>query len=140
MHESYCSCSQEIETSTHFLLHCSNYHCTRKTLFKTLTKINSTILKQNDQVIRKFLLFGNEKLKYAKNKSILTSTIEFLPRDLKPHLFRVAPRVEKTEVFKKVEILQIRLILRVAKWKNIIFYYGQSKKAFFLNLIFLNQL
>ena len=61
------------------------------------------------------MLFGNEKLKYAKNKSILTSTIEFLPRDLKPHLFRVAPRVEKTEVFKKVEILQIRLILRVAK-------------------------
>ena len=33
---------------------------------------------QNDQVITKLLLFGNEKLKVAQNKSILTSTIEFL--------------------------------------------------------------
>ena len=32
-----CNCGQEIETSTHFLLHCSNYHCTRQTLFKKLT-------------------------------------------------------------------------------------------------------
>ena len=29
-----CSCDQEIETSTHFLLHRSNYHCARQTLFK----------------------------------------------------------------------------------------------------------
>ena len=29
-----CSCDQEIETSTHFLLHRSNYHCARQILFK----------------------------------------------------------------------------------------------------------
>ena len=29
-----CSCVQEIETSVHFLLHCSNYHCPRETLFR----------------------------------------------------------------------------------------------------------
>ena len=33
---------------------------------------------------------------------------------------------------KKSEILQIRLILRVAKWKNITFYYGRKKQGCFL--------
>ena len=71
-----CSCGQEIETSTHFLLRCSNYQCARQTLLKK--KIDSTNLKQNDQVITKLLLFGNQKLKVAQNKSILTSTMDFL--------------------------------------------------------------
>ena len=73
-----CKCCQEIETSTYFLLHCSNDHCARQTLFKKINKIDSTVLKQNDQVITKLFLFGNEKLKVARKKSILTSTIEFL--------------------------------------------------------------
>ena len=60
------------------LLHCSNYHCARQNLFKRINKIDSTILKQNDQVITKLLLFDNEKVKLALNKFILTSTIEFL--------------------------------------------------------------
>ena len=46
-----CSCGQEIETSTHFLLDCSNYYCARQTFFKDINKIDSTILKQNDQII-----------------------------------------------------------------------------------------
>ena len=71
-------CDQEIETSTHFLLHCSNYHFARETLIEKVNKIDSTIFKQNDQVITKILPFGNEKLKAAQNKSILTSKIEFL--------------------------------------------------------------
>ena len=73
---SVCSCSQEIESSTHFLLHFSNYHCARQTLFEKVKKIDSSILNQNDQFITKLLLFG--ELKSAQNKSILTSTTEFL--------------------------------------------------------------
>ena len=41
-----CSCGQEIETSTHFLLHCSIYHSARQTLFEKVKKIDSSILKQ----------------------------------------------------------------------------------------------
>ena len=40
-----CSCSQEIKTSTHFLLHCSNYACARQTLFEKVSKIDSVMLK-----------------------------------------------------------------------------------------------
>ena len=62
-----CSCCQEIENLTHFLLHCFHYHCARQNFFEKVSKIDSTILKQNDhdQVIWKLLLFGNEKLKAA---------------------------------------------------------------------------
>ena len=73
-----CSCGQKIETSAHFLLYCSNYHCPRQTLFKNVNKIDLSILKQNEQVIIKHLLFGNEKLKASQNKTALTSEIEFL--------------------------------------------------------------
>ena len=63
-----CSCGREIETSTHFLLHCSNYYCVKQTLFKKVNKIDSTILKQNDQVITKLLLFSNEKQLLKTNR------------------------------------------------------------------------
>ena len=49
-----CSCGQGIETSTHFLLHCSNYHCGRQTLIEKRKKIDSNTLKENDQLIKKF--------------------------------------------------------------------------------------
>ena len=38
-----CSCGQEIETTTHFLLHCPNHHCERKTLFQKIHQVNETI-------------------------------------------------------------------------------------------------
>ena len=49
-----CSCGQGIETSTHFLLHCSNYHCARQTLIEKRKKIDSNTLKENDQLIKNF--------------------------------------------------------------------------------------
>ena len=52
-----CSCGQELEASTHFLLHCSNYHCARQTLFTKINIIDSSILKQNDEVITKLALW-----------------------------------------------------------------------------------
>ena len=61
-----CSGSHEIEISTHFLLHCSNYDCARQTLFEKISKIDSIMLKQNDQVLTKHLSFGNENLKVAQ--------------------------------------------------------------------------
>ena len=73
-----CSCGQDIQTLTHFLLQSSNYPCARQIIFKKVNKIDSATLKQNDQVTTKPLSFGNENLKAAQNKSILTFTGEFL--------------------------------------------------------------
>ena len=73
-----CSCGQEIETASHFLLHCLNYRCARKTFFEKTNITNSNILQQNDLSITKDLLFDSEKLKNDKNSASLTSRIEFI--------------------------------------------------------------
>ena len=73
-----CSCGQEIETTSHFLLHCLNYRCARKTFFEKINLIDSNILQQGDLSITNDLLFGSDKLKDDKNNALLTSTIEFV--------------------------------------------------------------
>ena len=45
-------------------------------------------------------------------------------------VFKVAPRVEKTKTFKKVEILQVILVLRVTSWKMNFLLWGKER-AFF---------
>ena len=71
------SCGQDIET-THFLLHCPNRHCVRKTLFHKINKVSGNILRQSDSTITKILLFGDIKLDFEINKILLMSTIEFI--------------------------------------------------------------
>ena len=73
-----CSCGQEIETTSHFLLYCLNYRCARKTCFEKINLIDSNIFKQSDVSLTKDLLFGSEKLNDNKNKALLTSTIDFI--------------------------------------------------------------
>ena len=53
-------CGQEVETASHFLLHCLNYRCERKTTFEKINLIDSNILQQNDLSITKDLRFGSE--------------------------------------------------------------------------------
>ena len=73
-----CSCGQEIETTSHFLLHCLNYRCARKTFFEKINLIDSNILQQSDLSITKDLLFDSEKLEDDKSNALLASTIEFI--------------------------------------------------------------
>ena len=74
-----CSCNHEIKTSTHFLLHCSNYDCARQTLFEKVSEIDSIMLKQIDQVIviTKHLSFGNENQKLLKKIQLIKSLMEW---------------------------------------------------------------
>ena len=73
----YC-CGQDIETTTHFLLHCPNHHCARKTLFYNINQVSENILRQSDSTITNILLFGDIKLDFETNKILLMSTIEFI--------------------------------------------------------------
>ena len=65
------SCSQEIETTNHFVLHCLNYHYARKTFFENIKLIDSNIFQQGDSSLSKDLLFGSEKLKDDENNALL---------------------------------------------------------------------
>ena len=73
-----CYCGLDIETTTHFLLHCSNHHCARTTLFHKINQVSGTISRQSDSTIAKILLFGDNKLDFETNKIFLISTIEFI--------------------------------------------------------------
>ena len=69
---------QDVETSTHFLLHCPNHHCARKTLSDKINQVSGTILRQSDSTSTKILLFGDNKLDFETKKILLMSTIEFI--------------------------------------------------------------
>ena len=73
-----CSCGQDVETATHFLLHCPNHHCTRKIIFRKINQASENILRQSDCTITKILLLGDNELDYETKTFLLVSTIKFI--------------------------------------------------------------
>ena len=53
-----CSCGTEIESTKHFLLHCTNFNIQRKILFDKLTELNIDVLTRSYDYIVKTLLPG----------------------------------------------------------------------------------
>ena len=72
-----CSCDKDIERSTHFLLHCSNYSNERLT-FLYIIRNNDGNIKKNDLKVTETLLYGDSSLDDTNNTPILNATIEFL--------------------------------------------------------------
>ena len=72
-----CVCGVEVETTTHFLLHCPLFQCARQTLLTNIKKTDESILKKHVELITKTLLYGDDKFDLSCNKSIISSTIEF---------------------------------------------------------------
>ena len=73
-----CDCALEIETTTHFLLHCPLFQSARQPLLMNIKKIDESILKKHDELITKTLMCGNDKFDLFYNKSIISSAIEFI--------------------------------------------------------------
>ena len=57
-----CNCDLEIETATHFLLHCPLFQFARQSLLIIIKKIDESILKKHDEPITKTLSHNNGKL------------------------------------------------------------------------------
>ena len=73
-----CTCSLEVETTNHLILHCPYYENERRILLASICSIKSSILNQNDNNIVKTLLYGLDSLSETQNRSILNATMEFL--------------------------------------------------------------
>ena len=73
-----CFCGNEIENSTHHLLHCRTYTNERLTLLNNIKNINCSILESSDAAVTKILLFGDNTLSSSSNTIILNSTIEYI--------------------------------------------------------------
>ena len=61
-----CACGLEIETTTFFLLHCPLFQSARQSLLINIKEIDKSILKKHD------------KFDLSCNRSIISSTIEFI--------------------------------------------------------------
>ena len=75
---SICVCGLEIETTTHFLLRYPIFQSARQSLLTNIKKIDESTLKKHDKLITKTLLYGNDKFDSSCDKSIISSTIEFI--------------------------------------------------------------
>ena len=73
-----CFCSNEIETFTHYLLHCPTYTNERMTILNKIKSINCSILEFSDAVVTKILLFGDKTLSDTCNTLILNSTTDYI--------------------------------------------------------------
>ena len=71
-------CGNEIENSTHYLLHCPTYTNERLTLLNKIKSINCSILESSDAAVTKILLFGDNTLSNSSNTIIFNSTIEYI--------------------------------------------------------------
>ena len=73
-----CNCSEDIETTSHYLLHCPDYLHERKTLLNTVSCIAPNIFDFNHDQLTEILLCVKEDLDNINNTSILDATINYL--------------------------------------------------------------
>ena len=73
-----CSCGQDFETSTHFLLHCSNYSNKRSSFLNIISNIDRNILDKNHLKVTGTLLHGDSSSDNTKKTLIMNATMEFL--------------------------------------------------------------
>ena len=64
-----CNCST-VETTIHYLFHCSKFSNEKLAIFNTLQSIDENIVTKNNSNISKVLLFGDHSFNDVKNTSV----------------------------------------------------------------------
>ena len=73
-----CNCGEDIETTSHYLLHCPDYLEEKKNLLNTISRVVPNNFDFNNEQLTEILLYGKEDLDNIKNISILDATINYL--------------------------------------------------------------
>ena len=73
-----CNCDEDIETSWHYLLHCSLYTNQSLVLLNVMQGIDNSILELTDSHIVEVFLYGRKFLDISSNNSILNATTDVL--------------------------------------------------------------
>ena len=73
-----CNCSEDIDISCHYLLHCSLYTSDRLALLNDIQGIDNSTLDLCDSHTVEVLLHGRKFLDISCNTNILNATIDFL--------------------------------------------------------------
>ena len=73
-----CKCGAEVESTSHFLLHCPLYNNDRSSLLSTIRNIDCKLLEITDSSLTQTLLYGNPSFDIITNSLILNATIDFI--------------------------------------------------------------
>ena len=84
-----CSCGMDIESTSHFFLHCPIFDDKRITLLSTLNKIDCKLIETNESSVIETLLFGNSLFDLKKTPLFLMHPLItfYLLKDLKKPYF-----------------------------------------------------
>ena len=74
----YCTCNHNIESTTHFFLHCNHYIQLRDNLKNDLSSIDPNLINLCDNELVNILLYGDPKYDLSTNRKILQSSIKFI--------------------------------------------------------------
>ena len=73
-----CSCSVEMESTSHFFLHCHYFSNIRTTLLRNVSEIVGNISNLTDVLLVQILLFGDPKYSQVDNSHIINASIKFV--------------------------------------------------------------
>ena len=73
-----CTCSLEIESKAHFILHCHHYHSIRAKRLNSLEVIDKNLLKLSEEQLTKVPLYGFSQLDQNQNRNALNSSIKYI--------------------------------------------------------------
>ena len=109
-----CTCGFEVESTTHFFLHCHHYHNIRAELLNSLEVIDTNLLKFSTEQLTKVLLNGFCQFDQNQHSNILNSSFDYIVEskrfesfffklgiDFSKFLFLKLPAILKTLVHSK---------------------------------------
>ena len=73
-----CTCSLEIESTSHFFPHCNNYSNIRSALLNELKSLDGNILKFSDTTLTNLILYGGSQFNIKQNTFILNAIIKYI--------------------------------------------------------------
>ena len=73
-----CSCGLEIESTTHFLLHCHHFSNIRSTLLNSINEVLGSIINLRDCDLVKTLRFRDQDYTQVENSYIINATIKYV--------------------------------------------------------------
>ena len=73
-----CNCGEDIQTTSHYLLHCPDNLQERITVLNAVSRIVPNIFGFNNDQLTEMLLHGKEDFDNINNSSILDATINYL--------------------------------------------------------------
>ena len=74
----FCSCSLDIESTAHYLLHCPTYFTERLTLLIIIENFDKNLLDLCEPVLIKTIVFDSNSFDLNANANALNATIEYV--------------------------------------------------------------